>query len=201
MYSMYNWYNYSCLTVLRNLGRVREILRETLREKHNFCLSNVHNEKKNQTSYLCAKQSSDPFACSTFIILTIIESKTIMPHFNIETSVKSSEIKDVAGALEGINRALSETMGVPFEYNVTTIKTDMNMIMGKPDEINQPCAQAWLWSIGRQGEEENKKHASKMASVIKEHLGVEPWRCYIFFMDKESYQVGSCNTTFKELLK
>ena len=55
------------------------------------------------------------------------------------------------------------------------------MIMGKPDEIDQPCAQAWLWSIGRQGDEENKKHAAKLFPIIKKkkkkkHFGVKPSR-------------------------
>ena len=40
-----------------------------------------------------------------------------MPHFNIETSLKLCDVEDMASALQEINQALGETLGVPFEHN------------------------------------------------------------------------------------
>ena len=123
-----------------------------------------------------------------------------MPHFKIETNVKSSDIKDIDGFTNELIAAVAETLGKPINYCVATIIPDVKMAMGGPDLAKTPCAQASLMSIGKLGLVENKKHAAKLFPIVNKHLGVADDRCYLTFIDAKSQDVGFKGSTFHDIL-
>jgi phenylpyruvate tautomerase len=64
---------------------------------------------------------------------------------------------------------------------------------------DEPCAQAYLMSIGQLGVKENIKHAKVIFEKVSKDLGIPPTRMYITFDDKPSAEVGHNGTTFYEI--
>eukprot|EP00088_Acartia_fossae_P017223 TRINITY_DN19757_c0_g1_i1.p1 TRINITY_DN19757_c0_g1~~TRINITY_DN19757_c0_g1_i1.p1 ORF type:complete len:123 (+),score=17.72 TRINITY_DN19757_c0_g1_i1:48-416(+) len=120
-----------------------------------------------------------------------------MPTLKIETNIKEADIKDMAGALKELSKAMAETTGKPETYVGVQIIPNQNMIFGGSDA---PCGQAAFMCIGKMGVEENKKHAGALYPVIEKQLGIPSDRMYISFTDAPTSELGFKGTTFHAIL-
>lgn len=121
-----------------------------------------------------------------------------MPHLRIETNAKSENIKSLEKCVEEFHEEFQKTIGKPHEYVAVTIVPDVAMMMGKDPKAL--TAQVTLTSIGKLGVEENKKHSAALFPIITKHFGVKSDKCYIYFNDVQTSDIGYKGTTFHEIL-
>ena len=122
-----------------------------------------------------------------------------MPNLQIETNVSADKIQK--GAVTELITAVSATVGKPAKFVAVSIKPDVMMGFGDPDEAEKPCAQVTLFCIGKLGEQENVAHAANLTPVISNVLGIPEDRFYITFIDKPRHEVAWKGTTFAEMFK
>ena len=118
-----------------------------------------------------------------------------MPLLRLFTSVARKSIPENFPLI--LCRTVADTLGKPFARCDIAIVPDCMMTLGG---TNEPQAQLYLTSIGKQGPVENAKHCSKFSSIVSEHLKIPVGRIGMQFFDVSPHEVGRGSKLYTQII-
>ncbi len=114
-----------------------------------------------------------------------------MPYLKIQTNLPMTK-KAKRTVLRAASLLISEELGKPEEFVMVAVQPDTDMMFAGTED---PVAFLELKSVGLPGRQ-TKRLSGELCNMIHQHLGIEPARTYVKFIDVRRGMWGWKGDTF-----